>query len=173
MHNSPQQETESTLYPQQYLEDLQMREANITESNKVSKTTDLSQQISCYSNKMKSGRFLVIHTVTSTLLLSGCAIYISATRDNLSDASSNALILPQILAVIPGCFFTLSRSVLYLADNRPKIFPKKAWKILLIIFSTILAIIAYGSVIPALFWSLLWKVSGAAVDLIQEIDNAT
>ena len=122
---------------------------------------------------MKSGRFLIIHTVLSTLILSGCAIYISITKENLSDSSTNALILPQILAVVPGCFFTLSRSVLYLKNNKPRIFPQKAWDIILIMFSAILSIIAYGSVIPALFWSLLWKVSGAAVDLIQEIDDAT
>ena len=41
----------------------------------------------------------------------------------------------------------------------------------MIIIDTILSIIAYGSVIPALFWSLLWKVSGAAVDLVQEIED--
>ena len=156
-----------------YLEEIQITQAsNAIETNRTgSKSAIIDQQN--VTPKMKSGRFLVIHTVASTLILSGCAIYISVTKDNLSVASSNALILPQILAVVPGCFFTLSRSVLYLINNRPKIFPKKAWKVLLIIFSAVLAIIAYGSVIPAMFWSLLWKVSGAAFDLIQEIDDAT
>ena len=150
-----------------------MQRVNATKSSLESNNPIVDQQTITHSNKMKSGRFLIIHTVTSTLLLSGCAIYISATRENLSTSSSNALILPQILAVVPGCFFTLSRSVLFLENNKPKIFPRKIWKVLLIVFAAILAVIAYGSVIPALFWSLLWKVSGAAVDLIQEIDDAT
>ena len=31
-------------------------------------------------NKMKSGKFLIFHTISNTLLMSGCAIYISLTR---------------------------------------------------------------------------------------------
>ena len=155
-----------------YYEEIQIPERNIPASQE-SKAEEAKEQTNSTSNNMKSGRFLIIHTVLSTLILSGCAIYISITKENLSDSSTNALILPQILAVVPGCFFTLSRSVLYLKNNKPRIFPQKAWDIILIMFSAILSIIAYGSVIPALFWSLLWKVSGAAVDLIQEIDDAT
>ena len=165
MFNSPHQNLQHSSHVHHHFEELQIQE------NSVTRSSDALEDKSPTSNKMKSGRFLIIHTILSTLILSGCAIYISITKDNLSDSSSNALILPQILAVVPGCFFTLSRSVLYLKNNKPKIFPKKAWKVLLIMFSAILAIIAYGSVIPALFWSLLWKISGAALDLIEEIDK--
>ena len=51
--------------------------------------------------KMRSGLFLVLHTIVNTVLLSSCAIYISATRD-LSNEANNALVLPQVLAVVPG-----------------------------------------------------------------------
>ena len=172
LNSPPQQQQEDTSREHLYLEELQIPEDRnaTTESNDAVKLSITNEYT---NNFMKSGRFLIIHTIASTLILSGCAIYVSITKDHLSVSSSNALILPQILAVVPGCFFTLSRSVLYLKDNKPKIFPKKAWKVILIIFSAILAIIAYGSVIPALFWSLLWKVSGSAVDLIQEIGDAT
>ena len=51
--------------------------------------------------KMRSGLFLVLHTIVNTILLSSCAIYISATRD-LSNEANNALVLPQVLAVVPG-----------------------------------------------------------------------
>ena len=156
---------------QRYYEEIQIPETGSAPINHVSKEQEANVKTSNPSNNMKSGRFLIIHTVLSTLILSGCAIYISITKENLSDSSTNALILPQILAVVPGCFFTLSRSVLYLKNNKPRIFPQKAWNIILIMFSAILSIIAYGSVIPALFWSLLWKVSGAAVDLVQEIED--
>jgi len=172
MLNSPHQNIESSSHDHHHFEEIQIPENNVTKYNNALEETTTNHQTRYLSSKMKSGRFLIIHTILSTLILSGCAIYISITKDNLSDSSSNALILPQILAVVPGCFFTLSRSVLYLKENKPKIFPKKAWKVLLIMFSAILAIIAYGSVIPALFWSLLWKVTGSALDLIEEIEKS-
>ena len=156
---------------QHYYEEIQIPEIGSVPIDNVSKEEEANAKTSNPLSNMKSGKFLIIHTVLSTLILSGCAIYISITKENLSDSSTNALILPQILAVVPGCFFTLSRSVLYLKNNKPRIFPQKAWNIILIMFSAILSIIAYGSVIPALFWSLLWKVSGAAVDLVQEIED--
>ena len=171
MLNSTPQNLESSSNDYHHFEELQFQGNTVTRPDDALEETTRNHQIKPNSCKMKSGRFLIIHTILSTLILSGCAIYISITKDNLSESSTNALILPQILAVVPGCFFTLSRSVLYLKENKPKIFPKKAWKVLLIMFSAILAVIAYGSVIPALFWSLLWKVSGAAVDLIEEIKD--
>ena len=107
--------------------------------------------------KMKSGVFLIVHTVTSTVLLSGCAIYISLTR-NLSETADNALILPQILAVIPGCFFTLARSTILFRDHfKPSICCTWAWHWTLYSTAVFLGTIAYGSLIPALFWSVLWK----------------
>ena len=51
--------------------------------------------------KMRSGLFLVLHTIINTILLSSCAIYISVTR-KLSVEADNALVLPQVLAVVPG-----------------------------------------------------------------------
>ena len=55
--------------------------------------------------KMRSGLFLVLHTIAQTILLSSCAIYISATRE-LSLEADNALVLSQIWAVVPGKRFT-------------------------------------------------------------------
>ncbi len=134
---------------------------------------------------MRSGLFLVIHTVANTVLLSSCAVYISLTRD-LSTESDNALVLPQILAVIPGskmhyfsfsfinliydlgCFFTLARSVLLLDELKPSFCHITVWKIFKIALSIIFGTIAYGSLIPALFWSLLWKVTNIAADILDE-----
>ena len=171
LNNAQLGETHNSNSRQRYYEEIQIPEIGSAPINNISKEEEANTKTMNPLNNMKSGKFLIIHTVLSTLILSGCAIYISITKENLSDSSTNALILPQILAVVPGCFFTLSRSVLYLKNNKPRIFPQKAWDIILIMFSAILSIIAYGSVIPALFWSLLWKVSGAAVDLVQEIED--
>ena len=112
-------------------------------------------------SKMKSGHFLVLHTIISTALLGSCAIYISVTRD-LSVESDNALILPQLLAVIPGCFFTLARSILLI--ETPQICHEKVWKVTKTILAVILGLIAYGSLIPALMWSAAWKIYSAIED---------
>lgn len=111
--------------------------------------------------KMKSGHFLVLHTIISTAVLGSCAIYISVTRD-LSVESDNALFLPQLLAVIPGCFFTLARSILLI--DPPHICHEKVWKVTKTILAVILGLIAYGSLIPALMWSAAWKIYSVIED---------
>ncbi len=50
---------------------------------------------------MRSGVFLTLYTVSNAVLLSCCAAYVSSTRD-LDDEEDSAIILPQILALIPG-----------------------------------------------------------------------
>lgn len=122
------------------------------------------------TNKMRSGLFLILHCIVNTAMLSTCAIYISVTRD-LSVESDNALVLSQMLAVIPGCFFTLARSILLLEKERPNFCHRYAWKLTRIIFAFIFGIIAYGSLIPALFWSLIWKVVVAATTDDEEDDD--
>jgi len=104
--------------------------------------------------KMKSGHFLIAHTIINTALLSSCAIYISLTRD-LSVESEDALVLPQVLAVIPGCFFTLARSVLLIERGQPC----KVWAAIKTVLAVVFGLIAYGSLIPALFGSFIWKIA--------------
>jgi len=116
---------------------------------------------------MKSGKFLIFHTISNTLLMSGCAIYISLTRD-LNPVADNALVLPQFLAVIPGCFFTLARSLLLLGNARPRLCHPKAWDLVLVAGAGVLAILGFGSVVPAAFWSLLWKTSGVISEVLDK-----
>ena len=111
--------------------------------------------------KMKSGHFLIAHTIINTVLLSSCAIYISHTRD-LSVESDNALVFSQVLAVIPGCCFALARSVLLI--DGPRFCHDKVWAAFKTVFAVIFGLIAYGSLIPALFGSLIWKASSTLLD---------
>jgi len=120
--------------------------------------------------KMRSGLFLLLHTIAQTILLSSCAIYISATRE-LSTEADNALVLSQIWAVSPGFFFTLSRSILMVDDDRPKCCHIKFWKVFQVILAVIFGLIAVGSLIPALFGSLIWKVGQAVTDLFDDDDD--
>ncbi len=53
------------------------------------------------TQSMRSGVFLTLYTVSNAVLLSCCAAYVSSTRD-LDDEEDSAIILPQILALIPG-----------------------------------------------------------------------
>lgn len=50
---------------------------------------------------MRGGLFLMLYTVSNLLLLFVCAGYIYLTKD-LSTEANDSLIIPQILAVIPG-----------------------------------------------------------------------
>merc|ERR1711953_1218394 len=78
--------------------------------------------------KMKSGHFLIAHTIINTALLSSCAIYISLTRD-LSVESEDALVLPQVLAVIPSqkCFTHRKRSTLQSLGSYQNCFSSGFW----------------------------------------------
>ena len=105
--------------------------------------------------QMKSGRFLLLYTTSNALLLFGCGAYVAFTR-RLDVESDNALILPLMLAVIPGCFFAVARAIL-LPDLKPKCVHDKIWKPIKCILSVALGAIGYGSLIPAIFWSLIYK----------------
>jgi len=117
--------------------------------------------------KMRSGLFLVLHTIAQTILLSSCAIYISATRE-LSLEADNALVLSQIWAVVPGFFFTLARSILMVDEDKPQCCHVKLWKVFQVILAVTFGLIAVGSLIPALFGSLIWKSVQAIVESFDD-----
>ena len=68
-----------------------------------------------------------------------------------------------------GCFFTLARSVL-LEDLKPRMFHEKIWSVARIILACIFGLIAYGSLIPALFSSFIWKLSTTDFTELIDID---
>ena len=78
---------------------------------------------------MRGGLFLILYTASNLVLLSSCAIYVGAVANSglgdISAESDNALVIPLILAVVPGIFFALARAVL-LPDLKPKKLPDKA-----------------------------------------------
>ena len=51
---------------------------------------------------MRGGLFLVLYTVSNVVILFLCTAYIVVTKRDLSTEADDALIIPQILAVIPG-----------------------------------------------------------------------
>ena len=81
--------------------------------------------------QMRGGLFLMLYTASNLVLLSSCAIYVGAAANadlsEISAESDDALLIPLILAVVPGCFFALARAVL-LPDLKPKKLPDKVSK---------------------------------------------
>ena len=51
---------------------------------------------------MRGGLFLVLYTVSNVAILFLCTAYIVVTKRDLSTEADDALVIPQILAVIPG-----------------------------------------------------------------------
>ena len=63
---------------------------------------------------------------------------------------------PLFFLSFTGCFFTLARSILLV--DVPSICHEKIWKVTQVTLAVVFGIIAVGSLIPALFGSLIWKV---------------
>ena len=84
------------------------------------------------SLQMRGGLFLMLYSASNLVLLSSCAIYVAAVANSglseISAESDNALVIPLILAVVPGCFFALARAVL-LPDLKPKKLPEKGRRV--------------------------------------------
>jgi hypothetical protein len=129
---------------------------------------------------MKSGKFLLLHILINTLLMSTCAAYIYFSK-SLETESDDALIIPQIFGVIPGFFFTVGRSFLM-----PDILPvyednatqaqqvcgaaKKGAKLAI---SIGFCALGFMSLVPALFWTFIykWLTSSDIKDAIISINN--
>jgi len=129
---------------------------------------------------MKSGKFLLLHILVNTVLMSTCAAYIYFSK-SLETESDDALIIPQIFGVIPGFFFTIGRSFLM-----PDILPvyedndtraqqvcgackKGAKRAIAIAF----CFLGFLSLVPALFWTFIykWFTSSDIKDAIISLNN--
>ena len=73
-------------------------------------TVRMNSSVACI---LASQRHPALATWSQRCLKVGCFFpaYISLSR-RLSEPSTHALVLPQILAVVPGCFFAVARSAL-------------------------------------------------------------
>lgn len=67
------------------------------ENGEVNTSTNITYD----GEKMRSGTFLIVYTLFNALILSGCFTYMAVTRD-LDIQADTALVLPLILAVVPG-----------------------------------------------------------------------
>ena len=137
--------------------------ADVQELDILNGTAQQPAVATSVSRKMRSSLFLILHTVTSTVLLTSCAVYIYMTRWGPEIVARNILMLPQLLAVVPGCLFVLARSIMMLEEppfglkfwtclNRPE----SVCNCLRISMGVLVTIVAYASLIPALYVSYIW-----------------
>ena len=75
---------------------------------------------------------------------------------SVKSSFSNKYYVSIFFLSITGCFFTLARSILLV--DVPSICHEKIWKVTQVTLAVVFGIIAVGSLIPALFGSLIWKV---------------
>ena len=113
---------------------------------------------------MKSAKFLLMHVVVNTFLMLVCAIYILFSRP-LDTRTDDALVIPQLLGVIPGLLFSIGKCLLMpdlcpvYDDNVTKCQKlcgtvRKGTKLIL---SVGFSIMGFLSLLPAIFWTVIYK----------------
>jgi len=131
---------------------------------------------------MRSAKFLLLHVLINSAIMGMVSIKIFFSQ-NLDTGSDDALVIPQILGVIPGLLFTVGQSMLM-----PDICPENnsgttsncgkvcgglitGGKVCLAVIFSILGFLA---LLPALFWTFIYKwITSADVklSLLQELKN--
>jgi len=126
---------------------------------------------------MSSAKFLLLHVIFNTLLIGLTGAYIFISR-RLDTGSNDALIIPQVLGIVPGLFFAVGTSFLMPGmcpssqgeTNVQKVcvcVSKGAKVCLAILFS----ILGFLSIIPALFWTFIYKwITGISQTFGEKVD---
>ena len=131
---------------------------------------------------MKSTKFLIYHVLANTLLMSACSVYLLLSPGDLGHEADDALVIPQLLGVVPGLLFGIGQCFLmpdclagYDDDTTTceqcSTRLRKGAKVVLAIIFSVLGIL---SLIPALFWTFIYKwftsidVKSALMDYAQE-----
>ena len=61
---------------------------------------------------MKSTKFLIYHVLFNTILMSACSAYLFLSPGELGDEADDALVIPQLLGVVPGLLFGIGQCFL-------------------------------------------------------------
>lgn len=115
---------------------------------------------------MKSAKFLFLHTVANTCLIGGCAAYLLLIRGGTMDGDRDALVIPQLLGVIPGTMFASGTCLLmsgsqYRGSTQERTRCQSVCRFLSrgsrSILAGLLSIGGFLSLLPALLWTFLYK----------------
>ena len=149
---------------------------------------------------MKSTKFLIYHVLANALIMSACSTYLLLSPGELGNEAGDALVIPQLLGVVPGLLFGIGQcflmpdcmagydddtttceqcstrynkqtSQLTSSLTSTLVRLRKGAKVVLAMIFSLLGIL---SLIPALFWTFIYKwftsidVKSALVDYAQD-----
>jgi len=126
---------------------------------------DDNDQSSAVLTPMKSTKFFIIHVVFNTVLMFSVSSFLFTTATDLDSNSDDALVIPQLLGVVPGMFFSIGQCFT-LHDCCPDTVEggnkcgvccgrlKHSGKMCLAI---IFSILGFLSLAPALLWTFIYK----------------
>ena len=61
---------------------------------------------------MKSTKFLICHVLFNTVLMSACSAYLLLSPGELGEEADDALVIPQLLGLVPGLLFGIGQCFL-------------------------------------------------------------
>ena len=61
---------------------------------------------------MSSTKFLIYHVLANTVLMSACSTYLLLSPGDLGHEAGDALVIPQLLGVVPGLLFGIGQCFL-------------------------------------------------------------
>jgi len=127
---------------------------------------------------MQSAKFLILHVALNTIFVAVTSVYVYLSK-NLDKGSDDALVIPQMVGVIPGLLFAVGKSFLMPdmcpdtggnVTNCQKVCGglKKGGKVCL---SIVFSIVGFLTLIPAVFWTFIYKwITSIDISLIEKDD---
>ena len=112
---------------------------------------------------MRSTKFFLLHVIFNTILMFSVSVYLFVTTPDLDTSSDDALVIPQLLGVVPGLFFsiaycfTLGDYVSDRSESRVQACCGRLQKGGKFCLSVLFSVLGYLSLIPALFWTFIYK----------------
>lgn len=112
---------------------------------------------------MKSTKFFILHVLFNTILMFGISVFLFTTSSSLDSNSDDALVIPQILGVVPGLLFsiancfTLAKSAQVQGEGDVEVCCGRMKKGGLVCLAVVFTILGFISLVPALFWTILYK----------------
>ena len=113
---------------------------------------------------MKSTKFFLLHVIFNTILMFSVSVYLFVTTPDLDTSSDDALVIPQLLGVVPGLFFSISycftlgdSHVSEGSESRLQACCGRLQKGGKFCLAVVFSVLGYLSLIPALFWTFIYK----------------
>jgi len=116
-------------------------------------------------SRMRSTRFFILHVLFNTILMCCVSSFLFTTSEDLDSNSDDALVIPQLLGVVPGMAFSIGYCFTLRdtstqsgdAESCCRACCGRLQKSAKMILSTVFTVFGYLSLVPALFWTFIYK----------------